>query len=75
MTELEYITPEEARQRLLVAYREAGDGEFVSGLKRPMLNPIEQRDERGLRKIHPLLIVTLTLLLVGAASIVFFSLQ
>jgi len=54
MADLEYITPEEARARLLVAYRRSGDGEFVETLRRPLLNPVEQRDTSRRRKLHPL---------------------
>ena len=74
MADLEYITPEEARARLLVAYRRSGDGAFVETLQRPFLNPVEQRDASGRRKLHPLLVVGLVLLAVAAAAIAFFSL-
>jgi hypothetical protein len=74
MADLEYITPEEARARLLVAYRRSGDGAFVETLQRPLLNPVEQRDTSGRRKLHPLLVVGLVLLALAAAAIAFFSL-
>ena len=75
MPDLEYITPEEARARLLVAYRRSGDGAFVETLQRPFLNPVEQRDTSGRRKLHPLLVVGLVLLALAAAAIALFSLQ
>jgi hypothetical protein len=73
MAELEYISSEEARARLLVAYRRAGDGKFLETLQRPATNPIQQRDERGKRKAHPLLIVGLVLLVLAGATMTFFS--
>jgi len=73
MPELGYISPEEARARLLVAYRRAGNGDFLETLQRPFTNPIEQRDERGRRKAHPLLIVALILLVLAGAAMTFFS--
>jgi hypothetical protein len=75
MAELEYISPEEARTRLLVAYRRAGDGEFLETLRRPFANQIAQRDDRGRRKVHPLLIVALILLVLAGAAMTFFSFQ
>jgi len=75
MADLEYITPEEARARLLVAYRRSGDGAFVETLQRPLLNPVEQRDTSGRRKLHPLLVVGLVLLALAAVAIAFFNLQ
>ena len=75
MAELEYISSEEARARLLVAYGRAGDGEFLETLRRPFTNPIVQRDDRGRRKVHPLLIVALILLVLAGAAMTFFSFQ
>ena len=75
MAELEYIVPEEARARLLVAYGRAGDGEFLETLRRPFTNPIVQRDDRGRRKVHPLLIVALILVVLAGAAMTFFSFQ
>jgi hypothetical protein len=73
MAQLEFITPQEARARLLVAYGRSGDGSFVETLRRPFLNPVEQRDAAGKRKVHPLLVVGLVLLVLAAASAAFFS--
>jgi hypothetical protein len=75
MAELEFISPEEARARLLVAYGRAGDGEFLETLRRPFTNQIAQRDDRGRRKVHPLLIVALILLVLAGAAMTFFSFQ
>jgi hypothetical protein len=75
MAEVEYISPEEARARLLVAYERAGDGEFLETLRRPFTNQIAQRDDRGRRKVHPLLIVALILLVLAGAAMTFFSFQ
>jgi hypothetical protein len=75
MAELEYISPEEARARLLVAYRLAGDGNFIETLQRPFTNPIDQRNERGKQKAHPLLVIGLVLLALVGVSMIFFSFQ
>jgi hypothetical protein len=75
MANLEFITSEEARARLLVVYRRSGDSAFVETLKRPFLNPIEQRDQAGWRKIHPLLIVGMVLLAIAIASAAFFTMH
>ena len=72
MAELEFITPEEARARLLVAYRRSGDESFVETLRRPFLNPVEQRNAAGKRNLHPLLLVAVLLVLAGV-SMIFFS--
>jgi hypothetical protein len=73
MAELEYISPEEARARLLAAYQAAGDGDFVETLRLPFTNPIDQRNERGKRKPHPLLVVGVVLLALAVVSMLFFS--
>jgi hypothetical protein len=73
MAELEFITPEEARARLLVAYRRSGDESFVETLRRPFLNPVEQRNAAGKRNPHPLLLVSLVLLVLAGASMILFS--
>jgi len=75
MAELEYISPEEARARLLVAYRRAGDGKFLETLGRPFTNPIAQRDDKGRRKAHPVLVVAVILLVLAGAAMTFFSFQ
>lgn len=75
MAELEYISLEEARARLLVAYSRAADGEFLETLRRPLTNPIAQRNDKGRRKLHPLLLVGAILLVLAGATMTFFSFQ
>ena len=67
------ITTEEARERLLCAYREGNPDSFLEFLKRPFLNPVEQHDDRNKRRVHPMLVITVALLLVAAAGLIFFS--
>ena len=69
----EFITPEEARVRLLVAYRQGGDESFAETLRRPFLNPVEQRNAKGRRNLHPLVIVGFALAAVAGASLIVFS--
>jgi hypothetical protein len=73
MAELEYISLEEAHARLLIAYGRAGDGKFLEALRRPFTNPIAQRDDKGRRKVHPLFIVAVILLILAGAAMTFFS--
>ena len=73
MGTLQFITPQEARARLLVVYNRSGDGAFVETLRRPFLNPVEQRNASGKRKVHPLLVAGLVLLILAAAAVTFFS--
>jgi hypothetical protein len=73
MAELQFITPQEARARLLVVYKRSGDGAFVETLRRPFLNPVEQRNASGKRKVHPLLVAGLVILILAAATVTFFS--
>jgi hypothetical protein len=75
MAELEYISLEEAHARLLIAYGRAGDSEFLETLRRPFTSPIAQRDDKGRRKVHPLFIVALILLILAGAAMTFFSFQ
>ena len=70
----EFITPEEARARLLIAFRQGGDESFGETLRRPFLNPVEQRNANGRRKLHPLVIVGFVLAAVAGASLIVFSL-
>ena len=73
MAELENITVEEARMRLLRAYGKSTDGSFVAALQRPLLNPVEQRDEKNRRRVHPMAIVGLVLMAVAGVSAAVFS--
>lgn len=72
---MEKLTAEEARARLLTAYRQSGDENFVDALRRPFLNPIEQRNAKGRRNLHPLFVVGMVLLLLACATMAFFSFQ
>lgn len=69
----EFVTPEEARVRLLTAYRQGGDESFVERLRRPFLNPVEQRNASGGRNLHPLAIVGFVLAAVAGVSLIVFS--
>jgi len=73
MEKLEFITSEEAGARLLVAYRQSGDESFVETLRRPFLNPVEQRNAKGRRNLHPLFVVGSVLLILAGATMAFFS--
>jgi len=75
MASLQFITPQEARARLLVVYKRSGDGAFVETLRRPFLNPVEQRNAAGKRKVHPPLVAGLVLLVLAAATLAFFSIH
>ena len=69
----EFITTAEARARLLIAYRQGGDESFSETLRRPFLNPVEQRNASGRRNLHPLVIVGFVLAAVAGASLIVFS--
>jgi hypothetical protein len=73
MAAQDFITPEQARVRLLSAYRQGGDESFPETLRRPFLNPVEQRNTSGRRNLHPLVIVGFVLAAVAAASLIVFS--
>jgi hypothetical protein len=73
MAAQEFITPEEARARLLTTYRQGGDESFPETLRRPFLNPVEQRNAKGRRNLHPLVIVGFVLAAVAGASLIVFS--
>ena len=73
MADLEFITPAEARARLLLAYKKSGDESFVETLRRPFLNPVEQRNAAGRRNLHPLFVVGTVLLILAGATMAFFS--
>ena len=75
MPEFETITAEEARARLLVAFRKSGDGTFLETLRRPFLNPVEQRDDKGRRKVHTLLVVGVVLVVLAGVSVAVFGLH
>jgi hypothetical protein len=73
MEKLEFIAPDEARARLVIAYRQSGDESFVETLQRPLLNPVEQRNAKGKRDPHPLFVVGTVLLLLAGATMAIFS--
>lgn len=74
MTEVgESITPKEARQRLLLAYKQRNPRSLVEFVKRPLLNPIEQRNAKNKRKLHPLLIVGAVLSAFAVVALSLFS--
>lgn len=73
MAELETIPSEEARARLLLAYSKSYDGRFLDALGRPLLNPVEQRDEKGRRRLHPLALVGAVLAALAGMSAAVFS--
>jgi hypothetical protein len=75
MGNLEFITTEEARARLLITYRRSGDESFVETLRRPLLNPIEPRGVAGRRRLHPLLKAGLVLSILAGASLILFSIH
>ncbi|MDX6464011.1 MAG: hypothetical protein QOE55_7708 [Acidobacteriaceae bacterium] len=69
----ESLTSKEAQGRLLLAYREGDAGSFRDFATRPLLNPIEQRDGKNKRKVHPMLVIGLVLLAVAVIATFFFS--
>lgn len=69
----ETITAQEARTRLLLAFGKSTDGSFLECLERPLMNPVEQRDEKGRRRVHTLVIVGLVLAAIAVLSAVVFS--
>ena len=73
MEQMNSLTPKEAQRRLLLAYKDGNIGNFTGFLVRPSLNPIEQQDERNRRKIHPLLVIAIVLVLLAAGTLIFFS--
>ena len=75
MPESTVLKPEEARKRLLLAYRAGNETSFFEMLKRPALDPIDQRDSQGRRRLHPLVVVGGVLVLLAIASTIFFTLH
>lgn len=73
MGKLEFITAEESRARLRIAYRQSGDESFIETLQRPFLNPVEQRNPKEKRNLHSLFVVGTVLLLLAGATMAFFS--
>ncbi len=75
MPESNVLRPEEARKRLLLAYRAGNETSFLEMLKSPVLDPIDQPDAKGQRRLHPLLVVGSVLFLLAIAAFFFFTLQ
>ena len=73
MVELATIAPEEARLRLLEAFRNGREGTFLEFLQRPWIDPIEQRANDGKWKLHPLLGVGEVLFVLACATFAFYS--
>lgn len=73
MVELATIAPEEARLRLLEAFRNGREGTFLEFLQRPCMDLIEQRTDNGKRKLHPLLGVGAVLFVLACVTFAFFS--
>ena len=73
MPEFETITAREARARLLIAFRRSGDGTFLEMLRRPFLNPVEQRNDKGRRKVHTLLVAGIVLAALAGISVAVFG--
>ncbi len=73
MAESQVLKPEEARKRLLLAYRAGKESSFSEMLKQPFLDDIDQRDAKGKRRLHPLFVVGGVLLLLAVAAVFFFS--
>ncbi len=75
MADSKVLKPEEARTRLLLAYRAGNEISFLEMLKGPVLDPIDQRDAKGKRRPHPLVVVGIVLLLLAIAAFLFFTLN
>ncbi len=75
MPEVKVLKPEEARTRLLLAYRAGNETSFLEMLKGPVLDPIDQRDAKGKRRLHPLFVVGVVLFLLAIAAFLFFTLH
>lgn len=73
MVELATIAPEEARLRLLEAFRNGREGTFLEFLQRPWMDPIEQRTNNGKRKLHPLLVGGAVVFVLACATFAFFA--
>ncbi len=72
MPESNVLNPEEARKRLLLAYRAGNETSFLEMLKSPVLDPIDQRDAKGQRRLHPLFVVGGVLFLLASCGFLLF---
>ena len=75
MPEATVLKPEEARKRLLLAYRAGNETSFLEMLMTPVLDPVDQRDAKGKRRLHPLFVVGGVLFLLAIAAFLFFTLH
>ncbi len=75
MPEATVLKPEEARKRLLLAYRAGNETSFLEMLMTPVLDPVDQRDAKGERRLHPLFVVGGVLFLLAIAAFLFFTLH
>ena len=75
MPESNVLNPEEARKRLLLAYRAGKENSFLEMMKGSVLDPIDQRDAKGKRRLHPLFVVGGVLFLLAVAAFFFFTLN
>jgi hypothetical protein len=66
------LSPKEAQRRLLLAYGKGSAGSFKEFAFRPFLNPVDQRDEKGHLRSHPLAVIGGLLLIVGIIAAFFF---
>lgn len=75
MPESNVLNPEGARKRLLLAYRAGNETSFLEMLKTPVLDPLDQHDAKGKRRLHPLFVVGGVLFLLAVAAFLFFTLH
>lgn len=75
MPEATVLNPEEARKRLLLAYRAGNETSFLEMLTTPVLDPVDQRDAKGKRRLHPTFVVGSVLFLLAVAAFFFFTLR
>jgi hypothetical protein len=75
MPESQVLKPEEARKRLLLAYRTGNETSFLEMLKSPVLDAIDQRDAKGNRRLHSLFVVGGVLALLAVVAFLFFTLH
>ena len=72
MTPENTLSPKEAQRRLLLAYGKGSAGSFKEFAVRPFLNPVDQLDEKGHRRVHPMAVIGVLLLIVGLIGAFFF---
>ena len=75
MPEATVLNPEEARKRLLLAYRAGNETSFLEMLTAPVLDPVDQRNAKGKGRLHPMFVVGGVLFLLAVAAFLFFNLR